>query len=193
MGIISGDPYIVRSSSAGVFLIAEFGAKWALGKDNLAGRLGLGAYAHTGTFQRFNGSSQHGTNGLFAVFDQTLWQVLPPGGSSGPTGMGIFAQYGLADANVSPIDQHIGGGVQWTGPIPSSARSADILGMGASYAHLSNKTRFLTDHELSLEGFYKIQITPWFNVQPDVQYIASPGGKGLHDAIVTTIRVEMDF
>ena len=32
------------------------------------------------------------------------------------------------------------------------------------------------DFELAIEGFYKVQVTPSFNVQPDVQYIINPDG-----------------
>jgi carbohydrate-selective porin OprB len=46
---------------------------------------------------------------------------------------------------------------------------------------------------LEIEGFYKLQVTPWFNVQPDIQGIIHPGGAGLRNACVTTLRVELDF
>lgn len=194
LGILSGEPYIVRAANGGVLFIGEAGAKWTLGPTNLAGRLALGAYTHTGTFPRFDGTKQTGVNGTYGVFDQSLWQVHPPpGGGASPAGIGVFAQFGLTDAHVNSIDEHLGAGVQWTGPIPSAARSNDVLGLGASLVQLSDKGPFVEHRELAVEGFYKIQITPWFNVQPDLQYIVHPGGKGLGDALVATIRVELDF
>jgi porin len=47
-----GSPAPVNS---GQFLIGEVGAKWKLGANELPGRLGLGAYGHTGTFEEFGG------------------------------------------------------------------------------------------------------------------------------------------
>jgi carbohydrate-selective porin OprB len=41
--------------------------------------------------------------------------------------------------------------------------------------------------------FYRVQVTPWFAIKPDLQYIANPGGKGLGDAIALTVRLEVHF
>ena len=30
--------------------------------------------------------------------------------------------------------------------------------------------------ETVLEAFYRVQVTPWFYLQPDVQFIMNPGG-----------------
>jgi len=188
-GVLSGDPYNVQSTTGGVIVMEEVGGEWTLGAQRLAGRLGVGGYENTGTFQPFDGGSQNGANGMYAVFDQTVWQSSTPAGEN----IGIFGQFGLGDGRVSPIDQHVGGGFQWTGPIPMQSRSADVLGVGASYAHFSGDGPFTEPYELEIEGFYKLQVTPWFNVQPDIQGIIHPGGAGLRNACVTTLRVELDF
>jgi len=193
-GIIAGRPFTAQPTTNGEFLVTELGEKWTLGSEQLPGRLGIGGYHDTGDFTRFDGTTQSGASGMYGVFDQTLWQVSPPAGSSaGPTGLGVFAQYGLADGHFATIDQHIGSGFAWTGPIPTPSRSADVLGLGASYAHFSSRSGLAEDYELEIETFYKLQITPWFNIQPDLQYIINPGGTGLSNACVATIRVELDF
>lgn len=193
-GILSGAPYTLRGSSGGVFLVTEVGAKWTIGPDKLAGRLAVGGYHHTGTFQRFDGEDQRGASGMFAVFDQTIWQRRAPNPNSGDPApsIGIFAQYGLADADISVIDQHVGVGLQWTGPIPTNSRASDVLGAGASCVHLSNQAGLSRDYELAIEAFYKLQFTPWLSLQPDLQFIVNPGG-GTHDALVGTVRAELDF
>ena len=190
-GILTGSPYLARASAGGVFLIIEAGAKWTIGDDKLSGRVGVGGYHHTGRFGRFDQTVQTGTGGMFAVLDQTLWQSIP--GTTPSPGVGVFAQYGLADGRVSPIDQHVGAGFSWTGPVPIQSRAADVTGVGASYVHLSTHATFARDHELAIEAFYKLQFTPWFNVQPDVQYILTPSGRAGRDAVVGTIRAELDF
>jgi porin len=192
-GILSGDPYTVRPTGSGVFCIAEAGAKWTLGAVQVPGRFAIGGYDHSGSFERFDGTTQHGADGMYAVFDQTLWQQPASPGAATGRGVGLFAQYGRADSDISAIDQHIGAGFAWTGPIPTNARSTDVLGVGATYAHLSSDAHFVSDYELAIEAFYKLQITPWLNVQPDLQYILHPGGTGRPDALVTTLRVELDF
>jgi porin len=193
-GVLSGDPYNIDAAGGGGIVIAETGAQWSLGAQQLAGRLGVGGYRNTGTLERFDGGTQDGANGMYAVFDQTVWQEAAPASAGAtPSNIGIFGQYGLGDGHVSPFEQHIGGGFQWTGPIPSQARAADVLGVGASYVDFGSSAAFTEPYELELEGFYKVQLTPWFNVQPDVQYIIHPGGTGIPNACVVTVRVELDF
>ena len=189
-GILDGSPYAVRPTTGGVFLIAELGGKWTVGPDLLAGRLGVGGYHHTGQFRRFDGADQGGASGTYAVLDQSLWQ--PAGGAAG-TGVGLFAQYGLADPKVSLVEQHVGRGLQWTGPLPVPSRAADVTGVGLSYVQLSTRASLPRHHEVEVEGFYKVQVTPWFNLQPDVQYLLSPGGRAGRDAVVATVRGELDF
>ena len=168
----------------------EVGAKWNLGKSQLPGRIGIGGYDHNGEFKRFDGGTQSGEDGMYVVVDQTLWQ---PSASDSSRSIGIFAQFGLADPNVALMDEHIGTGFQWTGPIPLSSRSGDVLGIGPTWVQLSNQSTTVDRYELAIEGFYKLRIAPWFDVQPDLQYIINPGGTGRPNALAMTVRVEIDF
>ena len=180
-GIISGSPYAVNPTAGGVFIIAELGGKWTVGSDKLPGRIAVGGFHHTGEFQRFDQTHQQGTSGIYAVIDQTV-----------SSSVSVFAQFGIADANISPIDTHVGTGFQCTGPLPGKARSADVFGAGPSFVHFSNQAVRSRDYELAIEGFYKLQLTPWFNIQPDLQYILNPDGNN-RDAMVGTVRAELDF
>ena len=182
-GIFAGHPYAVDATNGGIFLVEETGFKWKLGAGGPPGRLAGGLYKHTGTFKQFDGNNQRGTSGVYAVFDQT---VLPAAGVS------VLCRSGLANADISLIDQHIGTGMQWMGPIPT-ARANDIAGLGSSLVHFSHDSGVARDFELAIEGFYKVQVTPWFNVQPDVQYIINPDGRPGRNALVATVRVELDF
>jgi hypothetical protein len=57
-----------------------------IGPDNLPGRIGVGGYHHTGGFLRYDGTDQSGTSGMYAVFDQTIFQgPAPAAGSSAAT------------------------------------------------------------------------------------------------------------
>ena len=79
------------------------------------------------------------------------------------------------------------------GAYSQSGSASDVVGLGATYVHFSPRGPFTEEFELAIEGFYKWQITPWFNLQPDLQYIINPGGRGLANACVATLRVELDF
>lgn len=174
-----------------LFLIGEVGFKWSLRDETLPGRVGVGIWRHTGSFERFAGGSEDGTAGAYLVLDQLLWRENSD--AQDEQGIGAFFQYGWADPKVSEVNHHFGAGLAWSGAIPT--RDNDVLGVMASYAHFSDEPAagFSESGELSIEMFYKVQITPWFSVKPDLQYIMNPGGADLDDALVLTIRAELAF
>jgi porin len=46
--------------------------------------------------------------------------------------------------------------------------------------------------ETAIEMFYKLQLTPFFSIKPDLQYIVNPGGD-LPNAFVAGLRMEVAF
>lgn len=83
--------------------------------------------------------------------------------------------------------------MQREGLIPE--RDADIIGLMASWAGLSDElgAGLTDDAELAVELFYKLQLGEYVSIKPDIQYIANPGGAGLDDAWVVTVRAELVF
>ena len=188
-GILTGSrgPGTFFHDPGDLFIIGETGARWTT-TDGLDGRLGVGVWHHNGTFARFDGGSEDGTTGYYAVFDQALWR------KDEQRGVNLFAQYGYADERISEFVHHIGMGLTVSGLIPS--RGDDLLGLMTSYAHLSDKAGagFTEDYELAFELFYRVQINGSFSLKPDLQYITHPGGDAsLNDAIVATLRGELTF
>jgi porin len=188
-----------------LFLIGEVGVTWHIGGD-LHGRLGVGGWHHTGTFDRFDAGvfdpatgattlaprgPDDGASGFYLVTDQAIWRELPTVDDD-PQGAGIFLMYGWADPEVSLIEHHVGGGLSWTGLLPS--RDEDVLGLGASYVRFSDEpgAGLVEPDELTLEAFYKLQLTSSCSVKPDLQYIIHPGGAG-DDALVGALRLELAF
>ena len=174
------------------FWIAEAGPKWSLRDEQLPGRLALGGWYATGPFQDIAPSSTHvthGTAGVYATLDQTLYRQHPENADD-TSGLGGFLQFGHAQPHIAFFDNQLGGGLQWMGVIPH--RSADVIGIGATYAHISQHAGLRYDHELEVETFYKVQMTPWASVKPDLQYIQHPGGR-YEDALVATVRLQVDF
>ncbi len=46
------------------------------------------------------------------------------------------------------------------------------------------------DRETVYELYYRIQVTPWCEITPDIQFITHPGGlKDARDALVGGVRV----
>ncbi len=182
-------------SPADLFLIGEVGITWEL-TGGLPGRLGVGVWHHTGRIDEFDGGDRHGTTGFFLVFDQLIWKK-ERGNEKDGRGIGLFFQYGYSDKEVSEVVHHVGVGIQWVGMI--EGRNEDVSGVMVSYARLSEEFRddddmgFVSDHETAVEVFYKIQLGENLSIKPDIQYIVNPGGSGVGDAVVGTLRIEISF
>lgn len=134
--------------------------------------------------------THRGNQGVYAAFDQLIFKENDEPGDS--QGLGAFFQFGWAPSAYNEISQYYGTGMQWTGLVPS--RDDDITGLAFGHASLSGRVQALEHRhsETAIEWFYKAQITPWFSVMPDLQYIFKPGGDG-RDAFVVGLRTQISF
>ncbi len=186
--VASTDPNAVENPD-GILALVEESLNWRITPRHLSGTFTLGQWYHTGTFQRYSGSSVQGAGGFYAYLDQTLWTFAHAKGQTASR-IGTFVQYAWANDQLTEIDQNISGGLRWRGPIPG--RMDDNTGIAATWAHLSPYAQTPYSYELAIEGFYTAQITPWLSVQPDLQYIIHPGGI-YQNALVATVQVGIQF
>jgi len=185
-------PATLFGEPADLFFIGEAGYAWGGGQaDLLAGRITFGAWHHTGDFARFDGGTQSRTTGAYLVVDQLLYRENP--GAGDDQGLGLFLQAGWADPQMSLIEHHVGAGVQWVGLVPG--RDRDTAGLMVSWAGLTDApgAGLTQEAETAVELFYDIRLGRHLSLKPDLQYIANPGGAGLDDAWVATLRVELSF
>ncbi len=187
-GNFTGHPQSIQPTEYGALFIGETGLRWdyapLLGKD---GNLKLGVWGHTGTFTRFDGSQQKGADGLYAIFDQTLWQ--PAGKKAQGRGVRTFLSPGWTQSSVSTIDWNMAGGVTWAGPL--AGRAQDVLGFSANYGH-NSQPRLSHSTELELEWLYQTQLTKWATLLPDLQFILHPGSR-YPDAVVGSLDLTIRF
>ena len=109
-------------------------------------------------------------------------------------GIGLFARYGYARDHVNTFEHFWSFGGQYQGIIPG--RDDDVLGVGVAQGVFSNdlvKVGSRTDHETVLESYYKIQLTPWFSISPDVQWIFRSGDRADRDAFVGGFRFQVSL
>lgn len=185
----TGHPEAIQPARQGKLLIGETGLIWKrLPKLLPDGNLRLGFWGHTGTFTRFDGHSQKGAQGLYLIFDQTLWK--PTSEQTDERGLRMFLEYGHTDRALTPIYRHFGGGFAWKGLLPGRRR--DMAGFSPQYARFSPEAGLPRDYELTLETFYRVQFTPWASFQSDLQHIVHPGGK-YPSALVGTLRLKVIF
>lgn len=177
-----GGPQTVFRSPHDLFFIGEANLGW---DASAPGRAGFGAWMHDGDLERFDGGTENGTSGMYALFEQRLWNSprVEDGRIDG------FVQLGWADGDVSPIETHLGMGAQWTNAFTSKR---DRLGLGFTRAGLSGApgAGFTEDSETAFELFYGFELAPWVRAKPDLQYVVNPGGDArLADAWIATFRV----
>jgi porin len=170
-----------------VFAVGEAGLHFSLGRR--PGRLSVGSWRHTGTFEGFDGTTRRGTAGIYAVLEQRLLQ------ESGGEGQGLdlFAQLGSSDGHVAEVDRHVSLGLSTTGALPG--RDRDVAGVMVTSVTLSPYCAGpgVSRRESVLELFYGLSLRPWLVVKPDLQYIVNPGASGAQDALVGTLRVTVAF
>ena len=211
----------------GVFAIAEveYGINQEDNAPGLSGTYKLGVWYNSLVFgdQRFSASGLSLANpanvapararrnnfSVYAVVDQLVWKE--PGRADG--GVGVFTRAMVAPPDRNLIDAFVQGGITYKAPF--DGRDNDTVGFAASWTHISRKasrldadtvaytgqTILVRHTETQLEGSYQAQISPWFQLQPDVQYVFNPGGglqnsrngRRVGDALVLDMRATVTF
>ena len=156
-----------------------------------SGRAAIGAFHHSASFTRFDGNTDRGTEGLWFSLEQVLWREDPT--ATDPQGVGAFVSFGFADDAVSACGFSLAAGFEWTGAL--AGRDYDVFGFGLFLCDLSDDPAAGTpEDELTLELFYKAQLTPAVSLKPELQYIVHPGGiAGVDDVLVGLLRLEVLF
>jgi porin len=150
-----------------------------------------------------------GNFGIYGVIDQTLWQ--PKGGARS---LNAFLRVMGAPSDRNLISFSANGGLTLADPLPG--REHDTVGIDVGVAQVSERaadldraTGFYTGAytpvrgtETLIELTYQAQVTPWLQVQPDLQFVFNPGGgvanpdapsKRLSNAVVVGVRTTAQF
>ena len=214
-GLRPGDPQ--RNDPSGTNFDASSGAlvigevQYALNKSKdakgLPGTYKLGAWYDTLRFaDPFFGNgtspqpvgvpvSRRGDWSVYGTFDQLVLRPKPD--SDGGLALTARAMGAPGDRNL--VDLFVQGGLVYKGPF---GRDADQAGLAAEWAHIGSRAQagdaavaFATGSffpvrtsETVIEATYQLQAAPWWQIQPDVQYVSNPGG-GLVDPNRPTRRI----
>lgn len=132
---------------------------------------------------------------VYASFNQTVWQ------GKGGRNLALFVRGAWAppDRNMISLDGQAG--LSFTGPF--ATRPDDVLGFAFGYDGISSGEQDLVralnaaggpaqpvpDYEMVAELAYQLQVTPWWTLTPDLQYIGHPGGStAIPDAFVALLQ-----
>lgn len=201
--------------SEGAFLIAEWGCATT---QSLPGTYKVGAWMHTEDFAdtRFDDAGlslwdpstsgnprSHGNNwGVYFAGEKLVYREQ----SEDSQGLGVFTRIAGSPGNRNLIELYGELGLHYQGLLPS--RDEDIAGLAVVAGQIGQNIRraardenFFTDsnnpipdHEVVVEATYRVQLKPWWFVQPDLQYIIHPGGSdAISDALVVGVRSGIVF
>ena len=136
--------------------------------------------------------SHRGNYSVYAVADQMIWRQ-----SNDPNrSVSVFGRVmdtPQADRNL--VDFSLNAGIVYHDPVANRPDDTLAIGMGyghvsrsasaldrdtAAYAQAADPTSFnpIRHSETYIEATYQYQVHPWWQIQPDLQYVFSPGGGG---------------
>jgi len=122
-------------------------------------------------------------------FDQYLYVE-----EDDPTqGVGLFGRFGWSTGDANPMETFYSIGLGGKGIL--NERDNDTYGLGYYYLSMSDDMAdfFNMEREQGIELFYNVEVTPWWHVTADFQYIIDPGGGSANDAFVFSIRTQISF
>jgi porin len=166
-------------------IIGEWDFSWSVG-SGLDGILGLGGWYNSASFLRFDGSYQRGLGGPYVSLDQVFYNKCNEIAA-------LFFIFGYTDPRVSISQYYYGTGIAWQGF--SKIYPSDGLGAGFSKTFFTNvpEAGYIKGFETAYEIYYKHNITTSIYISPNFQWIQNPGGQGLPNASVITLRIFLDL
>ncbi|PTX97251.1 hypothetical protein DB346_19780 [Verrucomicrobia bacterium LW23] len=176
----------------------------------LQGKYSLGLFYSGDNQAEFDGSGTSGNAGGYVMLEQMLWRE--PGdanlqklrnhwGPGAQEGLSAFLNVVVTpNEEISMFPVYITSGLVYQGLIP--CRPDDFLSFGVVWGTISEDRRHsqmaanvpVETDETVLELNYRYFVTPFFSIQPDLQYIINPGGTNLlDDALVLGAQVTVNF
>ncbi len=175
-------------------------AKTALKPEikGLPGHYWFGAYYSPWQFAQF-GTEETATNsyGFYWHADQMVWQE-SPGSRQGLT---LWSAFVLSpQQNIAKLPFQANAGIVYHGLLPGRDNDDTIFGFvygkfSSDYAASIDATGGgYPEYEIVLEWAYRVNITEFAYIQPDIQWVINPGGTGnVPNALVLGAQMGVTF
>jgi porin len=109
-----------------------------------------------------------------------------------------FLRMGVANGHINAYDQYHALGIVWHDAVLPGIQDAVGIALATTrasddYCTLRGRSGLATDrHEYNLELTWRIPVTEYLPIQPDLQYVINPGNEpGRDDALAIGLRLEM--
>jgi porin len=158
--------------------------------DRDGGTTSAGAWWQSGDFTEVGVAMPRSfeTNaGWFVQNDERIY--LHPSDPDDPRGLTVILRASGARPDRTSVTRYAGGSAAWHGIGP---RRNDTVGIGAGTFRVAEPLGGSAGpgDEWFVEAFYKLRLTAFFSLQPDLQWFHHPGGDGA-DALVAGLRVKV--
>ena len=195
----------------GVLFFGEVGYKTKIGLWSMPSRYSFGGYYHTGDFPDVAEDSlgqniflsgraarEHsGQEGFYLLFEQMLHR----NASRPETGLNAFVTFVVSpDEDKSTIPYYLNGGLIYEGLFPFRPNDKTALGFYSGWFsdRLRNAQRFAhragQTNESNIELNHQIQLTPWFYLRPNLQYVIRPNGlNAIENALALGVEAGITF
>jgi len=183
--------HIILKSSDGLLLVNETGY---ISTNKYYKKFAIGIWYYTTNTSEILPSSNtvyKKNKGFYFLAEHQIFQEK----NTESQGLTAFLRMGTADKYVNQLDFYMRFGLNYTGLIPG--RDNDQFAIGLTYAHNSKNYMKVNEYNLEyaetvIEIVYRFQITPWFAIKPDLQYVINPGtSKQIKNALVLGFRTEI--
>lgn len=189
----NGINFAFQQGNTGALTIAQVSYLYnqARGDAGMPGEYTLGGSYDSNTFSSLGSPTgvESGSYSLYALFQQMIYRDGKPGSMRGLT---VWGEATLSPKpSVSSMPYFLGGGLSYQGVVPS--RDNDVASLGVIYGSFSGYIP-RTSGETAVEASYRIALTPWLSIMPDVQYIVKPSGNSnTQNAVVLGAQLEVTF
>jgi porin len=172
--------------STGVLVPIEFGKTVKLGSAGMPGHYKIGAYYDSSTAPDVANPSlsYRGRYGGYFLADQMVWSFEP----GTDRGLIVVANATISDKRTSPLPTYFTVALVAQGPF--AARPHDFIAIGYVRDPVNSRVINKENTVLAAEGVlnpeleqgenivelaYGLQVTPWMQIHPNLQYIGNPG------------------
>lgn len=146
---------------------------------NICNAYRLGVWYHSGEFEKVQSDEPvflQGNYGMYFSAEQAVTRHIAG-----------FVLGGFAAKDRSAVPYYFGIGLNTQ---LLASRPEDVFGLGIASANIIEEDAW----EIAIEGTWHIQITEWFSLKPDVQYVIQPSGvKGSDNVLQFGLRTELGF
>ncbi len=153
--------------------------RFGIDKRN-GGTTSVGAWRQTGQIAEVSDAPMARTFssnwGLLVQNDERLYS--DPSNEQNNGGLNVIVRFAWSQPDRNQIPLYFGASAAWHGV--TSTRDNDTIGIGFGYFTVSQQTggTLGPGSEVFVEAFYKMRLTNFFSLQPDVELYQHPGGDG---------------